>query len=278
MNTTGNLPPQSLSCHADLLVQGGTVITPNGTERIDVACADGRIVALGNLQGAWSADTRLDATGLHVLPGVIDSQVHFREPGLLHKENLEAGTRGAVLGGITAVFEMPNTFPLTLGKTDLHAKLDAARERAWCDFAFYVGGSAVNIEQLAALENLPGCAGVKIFMGSSFGDLLADDDEVLRLILHHGKRRLAVHAEDESRLRERKTIALESADVRQHPVWRDVESALMATRRIVRLAGRGQPPAAHPACLQRRGNDLSCWAQAPCVGGSHPSPSNPASA
>ncbi|WP_205012775.1 amidohydrolase family protein [Nitrosomonas sp. HPC101] len=236
MNTTGNLPPQSLSCHADLLVQGGTVITPNGTERIDVACADGRIVALGNLQGAWSADTRLDATGLHVLPGVIDSQVHFREPGLLHKENLEAGTRGAVLGGITAVFEMPNTFPLTLGKTDLHAKLDAARERAWCDFAFYVGGSAVNIEQLAALENLPGCAGVKIFMGSSFGDLLADDDEVLRLILHHGKRRLAVHAEDESRLRERKTIALESADVRQHPVWRDVESALMATRRIVRLA------------------------------------------
>ena len=85
--------------HADLLVQGGTVVTPGGAERIDVACVAGRIAALGDLQGHWSADSTLDAGGLHVLPGVIDSQVHFREPGLMHKENLEAGTRGAVLGG-----------------------------------------------------------------------------------------------------------------------------------------------------------------------------------
>lgn len=111
-----------------------------------------------------------------MLPGVIDSQVHFREPGLMHKENLEAGTRGAVLGGITAIFEMPNTAPLTLSAADLQAKLDAAKGRAWCDHAFYIGGSAVDAEQLAALENLPGCAGVKIFMGSSFGDLLADEE------------------------------------------------------------------------------------------------------
>ncbi|WP_350283495.1 dihydroorotase [Nitrosomonas sp.] len=222
--------------HADLLVQGGTVITPNGAERIDVACADGRIVALGDLQRTWSADTTLNATNLHVLPGVIDSQVHFREPGLTHKEDIEAGTRGAVLGGVTAVFEMPNTHPLTLTAADLQAKLDAARGRAWCDHAFYLGGSAVNAEQLAELENLPGCAGVKVFMGSSFGDLLADDDEVLRRILHHGRRRLAVHAEDEARLRERKAIVEASGDVRQHPIWRDEASALMATERIVRLA------------------------------------------
>lgn len=222
--------------HADLLVHGGTVLTPNGAERIDVACVAGRIVALSDLHGHWSAETTLDASGLHVLPGVIDSQVHFREPGLTHKEDLEAGTRGAVLGGVTAVFEMPNTNPLTLWAQDLQAKLDAARGRAWCDHAFYIGGSAVNAEHLAELENLPGCAGVKVFMGSSFGDLLADDETVLRRILRHGRRRLAVHAEDEARLRERKTLVEAGGDVRQHPVWRDVESALMATQRIVRLA------------------------------------------
>ncbi|EPD41670.1 MULTISPECIES: dihydroorotase [Delftia] len=236
MNGTSHAITPSAGRHADLLVRGATVMTPSGAEHIDVACAHGQIVALGDLCGTWSAETTLDATGLHVLPGVIDSQVHFREPGLMHKENLEAGTRGAVLGGVTAIFEMPNTAPLTLSAADLQAKLDAARGRAWCDHAFYVGGSAVNAEQLAKLEKLPGCAGVKVFMGSSFGDLLADDDEVLRRILRHGLRRLAVHAEDEARLRERKHIAVDSADVRQHLVWRDVDSALMATQRIVRLA------------------------------------------
>ncbi|WP_238399732.1 dihydroorotase [Alcaligenes faecalis] len=222
--------------HADLLLCGGTVLTPNGAERIDIACVQGRIMALGDLRPGWSADCVLDLTGLHVLPGVIDSQVHFREPGLEHKENLEAGTLGAVLGGVTAVFEMPNTHPLTLGVTDLQAKLDAAQGRSWCDHAFYIGGSALNAESLPELEQLPGCAGIKVFMGSSFGDLLADEDDVLRRILRHGRRRLAVHAEDEARLRERKHIALDSGDVRQHPVWRDVESALKATQRIVRLA------------------------------------------
>ena len=221
---------------ADLLLCGGTVLTPNGAERIDIACVQGRIMALGDLRPGWSADCVLDLTGLHVLPGVIDSQVHFREPGLEHKENLEAGTRGAVLGGVTAVFEMPNTHPLTLGATDLQAKLDAAQGRSWCDHAFYIGGSALNAESLHELEQLPGCAGIKVFMGSSFGDLLADEDDVLRRILRHGHRRMAVHAEDEARLRERKHIALDSGDVRQHPVWRDVESALKATQRIVRLA------------------------------------------
>lgn len=222
--------------HADLLLCGGTVLTPNGAERIDIACVQGRIMAFGDLRPGWSADCVLDLTGLHVLPGVIDSQVHFREPGLEHKENLEAGTRGAVLGGVTAVFEMPNTHPLTLGATDLQAKLDAAQGRSWCDHAFYIGGSALNAGSLYELEQLPGCAGIKVFMGSSFGDLLADEDEVLRRILRHGRRRLAVHAEDEARLRERKHIVLDSGDVRQHPVWRDVESALKATQRIVHLA------------------------------------------
>ncbi|GAB0152888.1 dihydroorotase [Marinobacterium sp. BA1] len=236
MNNADTLSRRLELRHADLLIEGGTVLTPNGAERIDLACVQGRIVALGDLRLDWSAQTRIEASGLHVLPGVIDSQVHFREPGLMHKENLEAGTRGAVLGGVTAVFEMPNTNPLTLWEDDLQAKLEAARGRVWCDHAFYIGGSAANANQLSVLENLPGCAGIKVFMGSSFGDLLADDEAVLRRILSQGRRRLAVHAEDEARLRQRKALVETSGDVRQHPEWRDMESALMATRRILRLA------------------------------------------
>lgn len=227
---------QAVEQHADLLVVEGTLVTPNGFERADIASLGGRIVAIGALQSQWTADSTIDAKGLHVLPGVIDSQVHFREPGLTHKEDLEAGTRGAALGGVTGVFEMPNTNPLTLWREDLQAKLDAAEGRAWCDYAFYIGGSGVNADQLQVLETLPGCAGVKVFMGSSFGDLLADDDTVLRNILRHGHRRMAVHAEDEARLRQRKSIVEASGDVCQHPDWRDVESALLATKRIVAMA------------------------------------------
>ncbi|GAB7535119.1 dihydroorotase [Burkholderia sp. 3C] len=222
--------------HADLLIEGGTVLTPNGAERIDIACVQGRVVALGDLASSWHADDRLAAGGLHVLPGVIDTQVHFRDPGLTHKETLEAGTRGAVLGGVTAVFEMPNTQPLTLEASDLRDKLELARGRAWCDHAFYLGGSAINAERLAVLETLPGCAGVKVFMGSSFGNLLADDDAVLRRIVRNGRRRMAVHAEDEARLRARRALVEASGDVRDHPHWRDPESALMATRRVVAMA------------------------------------------
>ncbi len=219
---------------ADLLIRGGTAMTPNGRETIDIACRDGRIVGLGDLAG-WRAAETLDARGLHILPGVLDSQVHVREPGRTPKEDIESGTRGAVLGGVTGVFEMPNTNPLTLTAADLHAKLASAAQGAWCEHAFYIGGSTVNAEHLAELENLPGCSGVKVFMGSSFGDLLADDDGVLERILRSGQRRVAIHAEDEARLRERKAIAQTSGDVRDHPVWRDVESALDATRRIVAL-------------------------------------------
>ena len=219
---------------ADLLIRGGTVMTPNGREAINIACRDGKIVGLGDLVG-WTATETFEARGLHILPGVIDSQVHFREPGLTHKEDIESGTRGAVLGGVTGVFEMPNTNPLTLTAADLNAKLASAAHSAWCEHAFYMGGSAVNAEQLAELENLPGCSGVKVFMGSSFGDLLADDEAVLERILRSGQRRVAIHAEDEARLKMRKEIAQASGDVRDHPVWRDVESALNATRRIVAL-------------------------------------------
>ncbi|MDP3662872.1 MAG: dihydroorotase [Nitrosomonas sp.] len=220
--------------HADLLIKGGMVATPNGLEMTDVACLDGQIISMHAT--GWMADDVIHAKGLHVLPGVIDTQVHFREPGLVHKENFEAGTRGAVLGGITTIFEMPNTSPLTITGEDLLDKLEMATGKGWCDFAFYMGGSDANAERLAELELLPGCAGIKVFMGSSFGDLLAEEDEVLSRILRHGKRRLAVHAEDEARLRERRAIVEASGDVRDHPVWRDEISALRATQRIVSIA------------------------------------------
>lgn len=225
----------SADCQADLLITKAHVVTPNGQEKIDIACNNGVIVALGDLAGHWHAKQEIDAEGLHVLPGVIDTQVHFREPGLTHKETIEAGTRGAVLGGVTAVFEMPNTNPLTLSQQDLQAKLNIAAETAWCDHAFYIGGSNLNAGQLQVLETLPGCCGIKVFMGSSFGDLLADDEAILHRILQHGQRRIAIHAEDETRLADRKYLT-DNGEVTQHPVWRDEQTALIATQRIVNMA------------------------------------------
>jgi dihydroorotase len=222
----------------DLIVRGGQAWTTAGLVPADIAVRGGRFAALGDL-GTASAATVIDAAGLTVLPGVIDSQVHFREPGLEHKEDLESGTRGAVLGGVTAVFEMPNTKPSTLTADDLAVKLGRAKGRAWCDYAFYMGGSAENVEQLPVLERLPGCCGVKVFMGASTGTLLVPDDSTLDRILAHGVRRMAVHCEDEARMNERKALAQRpGATPHLHPEVRDVESALRATRRLIRLARR----------------------------------------
>ena len=139
----------------------------------------------------------LDCRGLHILPGVIDSQVHLREPGLEHKEDLESGGRAAVMGGVTSVFEMPNTKPLTVTAAALADKVRRASNRMYCDFAFYMGGTRENVADLAAFEKLPGCAGIKVFMGSSTGELLVEDDEGVASILAQINRRAAFHSEDE---------------------------------------------------------------------------------
>ena len=225
----------------DLLLRGGTCLTPSGRTTADIGVRDGRIVAIGALASA-SAATVFDAKGLHVLPGVIDTQVHFREPGAEHKEDLESGTRGAVMGGVTGVFEMPNTSPNTDSKAALEDKLERAAGRAWCDHAFFVGATTENAAELGTLERLPGCCGVKIFMGSSTGNLLVADDATLEQVLKHSRRRCAVHAEDEFRLRERLTIAQEGGDPTYHPKWRDEVSALTATQRIVALARKTGHP------------------------------------
>lgn len=219
----------------DLVVRGGTCLTPAGRLVADLGIKNGRIVDIGDLRQADAAET-LEARGLHVLPGVIDTQVHFREPGLEHKEDIATGSRAAILGGVTAFFEMPNTTPNTTTAEDLADKLARAAGRALCDHAFFIGATAENADELAFLESLSGCAGIKVFMGSSTGTLLVDDDDTLRDVLSSGQRRVAVHAEDEARLLERKHLVASGADVSQHPVWRDAETAWIATRRLLRLA------------------------------------------
>lgn len=219
----------------DLLIHNGRVFTPEGLVETDIAVRAGKVAALGRFDPG-RADRSIDASGLTVLPGVIDSQVHFREPGLEHKEDLESGTRSAALGGVTAVFEMPNTSPSTLTAEDLNEKLRRAEGRAWVDHAFYIGAAAENADDLDTLELLPGCCGVKVFMGASTGSLLVSDDETLYRVLSHGRRRVAIHAEDEYRLEERYPIRDAAADCSAHPEWRDAESAVLATQRVLRLA------------------------------------------
>ena len=218
----------------DLIVRGGEVANHAGRGLADVGVIDGRIAFVGDLSHA-SAGEVFDAAGLTVLPGVIDTQVHFREPGLEWKEDLETGSRAAALGGVTAVFEMPNTEPNTTDPDALQDKLDRARDRMWTDHAFYIGGTHENARFLGELERLPGCCGVKVFMGASTGTLLVADDDGVREVLRHVKRRATFHSEDEYRLAERRPLA-RAGDWTSHPEVRDPESAILSTRRLVRLA------------------------------------------
>ncbi len=218
----------------DLIVRGGEVANHAGRGPADVGVRDGRIARIGDL-GQASAGEIVDATGLTVLPGVIDTQVHFREPGLEWKEDLETGSRAAALGGVVAVFEMPNTQPNTTDADTLADKLARARDRMWTDHAFYVGGTHGNVEFLGELERLPGCCGVKVFMGASTGDLLIADDDGVRQVLNSVSRRATFHSEDEYRLAERRELA-RTGDWTSHTDVRDAQSAIQSTERLVRLA------------------------------------------
>ncbi|HXQ12008.1 MAG TPA: dihydroorotase [Caulobacteraceae bacterium] len=218
----------------DLIVRGGEVLNHAGRGLADVGVRDGQIADIGDLAQASAGET-FDATGLTVLPGVVDTQVHFREPGMEWKEDLETGSRGAVLGGVTAVFEMPNTDPTTTSAEALADKLARANGRMHCDHAFYVGGTHENADQLGELERLPGCCGVKVFMGSSTGTLLIADDAGLQRVLAAIRRRAAFHSEDDARLNERKTLA-RPGDWASHPEVRDAETALRSSKRLIAMA------------------------------------------
>lgn len=218
----------------DIVFKGGTLVNHAGEGSADIAIRDGQIRAIGNI-GEGVAGETIDARGLHILPGVIDSQVHFREPGIEHKEDLETGSRSAVLGGVTAVFEMPNTRPPTTSAEALAAKVAAATNRMHCDFAFFVGATHDNIDQLGEFELLPGAAGVKVFAGSSTGDLLVDDEDELTRLFATIRRRASFHSECESRLKERVSMQRQG-DPSSHTDWRDPIAALSSTERLLRLA------------------------------------------
>lgn len=220
----------------DTLLINGTCVLPGQTVQADIGIRNGKIEAIGDLKTAKAAET-IDCTNLHILPGVIDTQVHFREPGAEHKEDLATGTMAAALGGVTSIFEMPNTTPLTVTPETFKDKMNRAAGRAFVDYAFYFGGTAENAANLSEWENLPGVCGMKIFMGSSTGSLLSSKDEEIEAVLKNGRRIVAVHAEDEMIMGEnKKTVLGDSNDVALHPVWRSEASSISAVDRLLKIA------------------------------------------
>ncbi len=218
----------------DLIIKSGTVVTHEKSGMTDIAVKGGRIAYIGDCS-ADSADEVINAQGLHVLPGVIDTQVHFREPGNEHKEDLKSGSHAAVMGGVVAVFEMPNTKPPTTTPHAMADKCARAHHRMHCDYAFYGGATHENIDALAELERLDGVCGIKVFMGASTGSLLVPDDASIAALLAKITRRAAFHSEDEMMMNERSSF-IEAGNVASHAVWRNAETALRSTQRLLRLA------------------------------------------
>ena len=233
----------------DLIIKNGTCLlsSPNHPNKVieeqtDIAIKDGYIQEIGSFPEAKALRT-LSYPHLHILPGLIDSQVHFREPGLEYKEDIEHGSLSAIKGGITAVFEMPNTNPATMTKEALDQKINIAKQKSHCDFAFYLGAGKGNASQLNQIENTPYCCGVKVFLGNSTGNLAVDDEETLNIILKNRNRMTAIHSEDEKRLVSRKHLSEQKPPrAHNHPIWRDPESALISTKRIVALARKYNKP------------------------------------
>ena len=228
--------------HFELVLRGGHCVLPWGTEQTDIGVRAGRIAAIGDLRMA-EADQVVDCQGLHVLPGLIDSHVHLREPGDAAVETIATGTKGAVLGGLVAVFDMPNTNPSITNRAQLDWKRDYVSTQAWCDMGMYVGALKSNIPSLAELELEPNVCGIKVFAGSSTGDLMIEDDAGLEAVMRGGRRRIAYHSEDEYRLQARKPNYRTGMPYRMHAEWRDVECAFLGTRRLMALARKTGRPA-----------------------------------
>ncbi|WP_075502182.1 dihydroorotase [Candidatus Pelagibacter communis] len=219
----------------DLIIKNGQCHIDGELINIDIAVKDGKIHKLSDI--SEDAKEVIDAKELIVLPGCIDTQTHFREPGSTDTEDLNSGSRAAVAGGITAVFEMPNTNPPTSTKKEFQKKLDLAKNRMYCNYAFYFGATADNANELADLKNLEGCCGIKLFAGSSTGNLLVADEKDIDTVFKNSSKVVAVHSEDEQILNTNKKL-IKKGDVHSHPIWRSEECAMSSTRRIVRIAER----------------------------------------
>ena len=218
-----------------LCLKNGQVMINDSLCSTNVYILDGSISVISDKN--LDSDKTIDCTNLTVLPGVIDSQVHFREPGLEGKETLESGMLAAASGGVTSIFEMPNTNPLTITPETIQDKLNRASKGAWTDYAFYLGGTMRTSSNLSDWENLKGVCGIKIFMGASTGDLVTATDEEVESVVSNGRRVIAVHAEDQMIMDQNQNSILgDSQDVGMHCKWRSPESCLSATTRVVNLA------------------------------------------
>ena len=214
-----------------LLIKNGSLVNSSGVVKSDIFISGGKITQIGTSLNC-EADRIIDAAGKYIFPGLIDPQVHFRDPGLTHKEDLKTGSMAAAAGGITTFFEMPNTNPSTITLEKLEKKYKVASEKCITNFSFFFGATNDNIEEIKKMDNT---CGLKIFMGSSTGDLLVDDDEALDRIFSCCDKIIAVHAEDEEILKEaEKKVSKDS--FANHPDARPVEAALKATTKAVNLA------------------------------------------
>ena len=219
----------------DLIIKNGQCYVDGELKDVDISVKDGKIHNIGKI--SEKAREIFDAKGLTVLPGCIDTQTHFREPGSTDTEDLNSGSRAAVAGGITSVFEMPNTNPPTSTKKEFQRKLDLAKNRMYCNYAFYFGATADNANELSDLENLEGCGGIKLFVGSSTGNLLVANEKDIEIVFKNSSKVVAVHSEDEQILNINKKL-IKKGEVHTHPVWRSEECAISSTRRIVKIAER----------------------------------------
>ena len=220
----------------DLIIKNGHCFINGKLEKTDIGISNGKISFIGDLKDKESKEL-IDAVNQTVLPGLIDTQVHFREPGSVDAEDLNSGSRAAIAGGITSVFEMPNTNPPTTNKEEFQNKLNLAKNRMYCNYAFYFGATPNNQDELSDLSNLEGCCGVKLFAGSSTGTLLVHKEEDIEKVFKHTSKIVAVHSEDEDILEMRKKLIVKG-DVNSHPIWRNEECAISSTRKIVKIAKR----------------------------------------
>jgi len=219
----------------DLIIKNGTCYIDDNLEKLDLGIQNGKISHIGNLKEEKSKNT-IDVTNKIVLPGLMDTQVHFREPGSVDAEDLHSGSRAAIVGGITSVFEMPNTNPPTTNFEEFQKKINIGK-RMYCNHAFYFGATAENYQLLEKLKDLDGCCGIKLFAGSSTGNLLVDKEDDIEKVFKHASKVVAVHSEDEEILKLRKKL-IENGNVKTHPVWRNEEVAISSTRKIVKIAKR----------------------------------------
>ena len=219
----------------DLIIKNGTCYIDDNLEKLDLGIQNGKISHIGNLKEEKSKNT-IDVTNKIVLPGFMDTQVHFREPGSVDAEDLHSGSRAAIVGGITSVFEMPNTNPPTTNFEEFQKKINIGK-RMYCNHAFYFGATAENYQLLEKLKDLDGCCGIKLFAGSSTGNLLVDKEDDIEKVFKHASKVVAVHSEDEEILKLRKKL-IENGNVKTHPVWRNEEVAISSTRKIVKIAKR----------------------------------------